>query len=215
MSLEVPGNRGGVRRRAGRPRKPEHERTSHARRPVLDGRFPVHIALTILPTVEDLRRGRCYRVLRRCFAMGKDRFGFRLAHFAVQGHRVQLVCEAPDSASLSRGLQGLAIRIARNLNRKLGRRGRLFVERYRERILRSRADVRQALSLVYKHSGFSSAQFVDGRPMEEPSPVLEARTQLLRTTWRRGWPPGSSSPPFATRSSASLSASGSVPIRSP
>ncbi len=156
-------------------------------------------------------------MLRRCFALGKDRFGFRLVHFAVDGHRVDLVCEAPDRSSLARGLQGLAIRIARNLNRKLGRKGRLFVDRYRDRILRSPTEVRTALSVIHKHARWSSTAVFDDRRMEERAPVTVARTRLLRMAWRPNveTPPGSSSPRLANRFSAPLSSSGPVPIRSP
>lgn len=184
-------SRGGARRGPGRPPKSVHERRGHVRRPDLDPRFPVHVTLRVLRTVEDLRRGRCFRVLRRCFAMGKDRFGFRLAHFAVEGHRVQLLCEAPDAAALSRGLQGLAIRIARNLNRELARKGQFFADRYRERILRSSTEVRNALMHVYRSARCSSAGFVNiwsravvRRGDEELSPVSSSRTWLLRMGWK-------------------------------
>jgi len=126
LSLATRGaGRGGWRAGAGRKPKPAHERRGHRSRPELPARFPVHLTLKVLPEVANLRRGHCYAVLRRCFARGKDRFGFRLIHFAVQSNHLHLIGEAGDRTALSRGMQGLAIRIARGLNRKLGRRGPL------------------------------------------------------------------------------------------
>ena len=95
-----------------------------------------------------LRRGDCYAALRQCFTEGKNRFGFRLAHYSVQGNHIHLICEADDRLALSRGMQGLTIRIARRVNKRLGRRGRLFAQRYHARILRSPREVRHALVYV-------------------------------------------------------------------
>ena len=205
--------RGGWRANAGRKAKPEHDRRGHRRRPELAARFPVHVTLKVVQGVESLRRGHCFAVLRRCFARGKDRFGFRLAHFTVQGSHLHLLCEAPDRTALGRGLQGLSIRIARSLNRKLGRKGRLFAERYHQRILRSPTEVRNALVYVYQNSrkhaprvgqdrdwvdGCTSAAWFKGwrwpirdmrlRP-EGETPVVPGRTWLLSEGWKRAGGP--------------------------
>ena len=67
-----------------------------------------------------------YRVVRGALDRGAARFGFRLIEFSVQSNHLHLLCEARDRRALARGLQGLLIRIARGLNRLLGRRGRVF-----------------------------------------------------------------------------------------
>jgi putative transposase len=56
---------------------------------------------------------------------------FRLVHFTVQSNHMHLICKAPDRMALARGMQGLAIGIAKRLNLKLSRRGRLFAARGR------------------------------------------------------------------------------------
>ena len=48
---------------------------------------------------------------------------FRIVHFSVQRDHVHLIVEAHDKTSLSRGMRGLAIRLARAINRALLRRG--------------------------------------------------------------------------------------------
>jgi hypothetical protein len=166
----------------------------------------VHVTLKVLRDVPYLRRGDCYLVLRKAFVRGKDRFGFRLAHFTVQGNHLHLVCEAKDKTSLTRGMQGLAVRVAKNLNARVGRRGRLFAERYHARILRSPTEVRRALAYVLNNSrhhmrervprdwidALSSAPYFDGwrwpprvpKPLDDDRPIVPPSTWLLSTGWR-------------------------------
>jgi len=209
MALAARGRRGGWRVGAGRPAKAAQDRRGHRRREPLASRFPVHVTLKVLPSVPHLRRRHCFAVLRAAFARGKDRFGFRLVHFTVQGNHLHLLCEAKDKHSLTRGMQGLTIRIARRLNRKIGRAGRLFAERYHARILRSPSEVRHALAYVLNNSRhhpprhvtfgrdwidpMSSAPWfagwkwpprLRGRPDDPDCPIVPPSTWLLNTGWR-------------------------------
>jgi hypothetical protein len=138
-----------------------------------------------------------------------------LVHFSVQSNHLHLVAEVEDRRALSRGVQGLAIRVAKAVNRSLARHGRVFGDRYHARALRTAREVRHALRYVLfnvrKHcdsslpAGFvdsrSSAPWFDGwsRPRVlafiaagdvragEP-PVVPARTWLLRSGWGRDGP---------------------------
>jgi hypothetical protein len=104
-------------------------------------------------------------------------------------------------------LQGLAIRVARAVNRDLDRRGRVFGDRYHAHVLRTPREVRNAIIYVLqnwrKHvpgaRGLdlrSSARWFDGwresismlrsRPCPSSSPVAAPRTWLARVGWRRG-----------------------------
>ena len=130
--------------RIGRPKK-EGAGVSHLTRDVLASRFPVHVVLRIGEGLPSLRSKRPYRVLRRAFARGCDRFGFRLNHYSVQGNHLHLIVEAKDRRALSRGMNGLTIRIAKGLNRLWGRKGRVFADRYFDRILRTPLEVKRAL----------------------------------------------------------------------
>lgn len=151
-----------------------------------------------MPHVWNLRSRRSFRVLSQAFAGGCDRRGFRLVHFSVQGNHLHLVVEAPDEERLSRGLQGLAVRIARRLNRMMGRKGRVFADRYHGHVLRTPSEVARAVAYVlgnfFVHAvrrgervdagqpdGYSSAVTVEtGPPLVAP-----ARTWLLTVGWRR------------------------------
>jgi REP element-mobilizing transposase RayT len=190
----------------GRPRKPEGQRRGHRPRPLLASRYPVHVTLKAVAGAPHLRRGVCWRAIRGAFVAGKAKAGFRLVHFTVQGNHLHLICEASDRVRLARGMQGLAIRIARRLNRRVERKGKLFAERYHARILRTPTEVRHALVYVLNNSRrhdptipqnwidpLSSAPWFTGwrwqfrepwARREDLPPVVPAGTWLLQKGWR-------------------------------
>ncbi|MEO6597596.1 MAG: hypothetical protein ABIP94_22865 [Planctomycetota bacterium] len=69
-------------------------------------------------------------------------------HYAVLNDHLHLVVEATGRTTVSRGVQGLLVRIARALNRLWQRRGRVFADRYHDHTLRSPREVRNALRYV-------------------------------------------------------------------
>jgi len=129
-------------------------------------------------------------------------------HFTIQGNHLHFICEADDRMRLSRGMQGLAILVAKRLNRRLDRKGKLFAERYHARILRSPRQVRNALVYVLNNSRrhdttiskywvdpLSSAPWFTGwkhavrdksTRREGPPPIVPAETWLLAAGWRKG-----------------------------
>src|SRR5688572_19214074 len=107
---------GGARPGAGRKRKSARPRVSHRRREALASRFPVHVTARISAGLPSLRRDETRRALERAFASGSERFGFRLIHYSIQSTHLHLIVEAADARALSRGMQGLSIRVARALN---------------------------------------------------------------------------------------------------
>ena len=139
-------------------------------------------------------------MLRRGLARASGRH-FRVIHFSVQTDHVHVLVEATDTYALSRGLQGLAIRLARAVNRALGRNGKVWADRYHARGLATPREVRNALVYVLQnfrehHPGgtgldpCSSAAWFDGF-REAPAPVplgraiVPARTWLAAVGWRR------------------------------
>jgi putative transposase len=198
MQLQLPtwgGRRKRKRRRAdGRPRK--LGKVPHRRRPALSAKHPVLVTWRMLPHVWNLRSQRCFSRIRECLERGRDRFGFRLVHFSVQGNHLHLIVEAVDERALARGMQGLGVRIAKALNRLMGRKGTVFADHYHARQLRSPTQVANALTYVllnflhhFPDEGrrvsdvrdrFSSAWREAGR---DP-PVVAPRTWLLRVGWR-------------------------------
>jgi hypothetical protein len=109
---------GGKRRGAGRkPRVPGRPGVSHRARPPLASRYPVHVTLSVEPSLPSLRASALYPQIEDCFREGKQRAGFRLVHFSVQRWHLHLIVESVDALALSRGLQALCIRIAKRINR--------------------------------------------------------------------------------------------------
>jgi REP element-mobilizing transposase RayT len=196
------GGRGGKRAGAGRPEtNPEAE--SHARRAPLSRHHPVHVTLRVRRGLPRLRDGAAFRALRRAFASGCERPGFRLVHFSVQGSHVHLIAEGDDRRSFVSGLRGLGVRIARGLNRLWRRSGQVLGDRPHEHVLATPIEVRRALVYVLqnarKHGSvagppaadpLSSGPWFDGwraaveRAVGAP-PVARARSWLLRSGWRR------------------------------
>ena len=127
---------------------------------------------------------------------------FRVVQYSVQSNHLHLIVEAADTETLSTGMKGLTVRMARAVNRALGARGSVFAERYHSHELRSPFETRNALVYVLqnwrKHgapegAGFdpqSSAEWFDGwseRPtVHDPDPIVaEPRTWLVRVGWRK------------------------------
>ena len=179
---------------------------SHHSREALGSRYPVHVTTRLRRGLPRLRNRRTRAVLWEAFHEGADRFGFRLVQFSIQSNHLHLIAEAKDRRALSRGLQGLFIRVAKALNRLWARAGRVFADRYHDRILRTPTEVRNALAYVFgnaNHHGalpderlwdpFSSGAWFDGWREElevvggegVPRPVADAHTWLLSRGWRR------------------------------
>jgi REP element-mobilizing transposase RayT len=151
---------GGQRAGAGRPPNGSRSGVSHLRRPALSRHHPVHVTLRSVAGIPSLRGGPHFGKLRAALARGQQRFGFRLVHFSVQSNHLHLIAEARDERALSRGMQGLSVRLARAVNRTFGRRGRVFADRYHARALKTPRAVHFALRYVLlnarKHAQRSS-----------------------------------------------------------
>ena len=186
---------------------------THATRPSTSARFPVHVTTRVRADVRRLRRFELCKVLQRAFVHGCRRSDgkdeFRICQFSIQGNHIHLICEASGPRALARGIQGWAVRIARGLNRHLGRAGSVFDDRYHVEVITTPTQVRNALCYVLQNARrhdehldprfqgmdpFSSAWWYDGWKDQawriglgppEIRCVAEARSWLLTTGWRR------------------------------
>jgi putative transposase len=191
---------GGARKNAGRKPIGNKATVSHASRPFHEGRHPVLITERFardLPTMRDVGLA---GVIAGCIRKAHTRT-FRVVHFSIQGDHLHMVVEAGSKTSLARGMQGLKIRLSKGINAALGRRGRVFLDRYHARALGSPREVRHAIRYVLanwlKHvegargvDPFSSARWFEGwsAPMpvpETPCPVARPRTWLAAIGWKR------------------------------
>jgi putative transposase len=118
----------------------------------------------------------------------------------VQDDHVHLLVEADDKHKLSAGMRGLAIRIARSVNKFLGRKGDFWSDRYHARALKTPREVRNVIVYILmnhrKHGHVaaldprSSAAWFDGfrgaitRPPPDP-PIRAPQTWLASVGWKR------------------------------
>jgi REP element-mobilizing transposase RayT len=206
--------RGGPRPGSGRPRVKDGDRgfIAHCARPSHRKGDPVHVTLRVKKGVPSLRRQLLERVVKRALLMQREMLDetgakhFQVVHFTIQSDHLHLIVEAPDKRGLARGVAGLEIRIARRINRVLGRKGGFWKERYHRRDLRTPTETRNALRYVllntqkhYRVIGdrnfadpYSSAATFDGftRPpatFEDAAPWawVKPRTWLLGVGWRQ------------------------------
>ena len=187
---------GGRRAGAGRKRKDGRilpPGLPHLRRAPLASRHPVHVTLKLRERLPSLRSSAGFAAVFSALQHGSLREGFRVVHFAALRDHVHLVVEAKDGASLSRGVQGLCVRIARGLNRSLGRPGQVFADRYHAHVLKTPTEVRNAVKYVQENFARHEARV--GRASEPGTvdafssralPAWEPRTWLLRVGWMRG-----------------------------
>jgi REP element-mobilizing transposase RayT len=150
-----------------------------------------------------LRRQQVARVLLRALN-DSNRESFRIVHYSVQANHVHLIVEASE-ANLVSCMRGLAVRLAKRVNRVLRRRGRFCADRWHAEALTSPRQTRKALVYVLqshkKHTRvgecaldpLSSAEWFVGFAEDVPKwfrgvgppCIAEARTWLLNVGWRR------------------------------
>ena len=155
-SARKPTGHGGWRPGAGRPRG--RKTVSHDARERFAARHPLHVTLRIKPGVQSLRRGKVCATVRAALTAGGHKPTFRVVEFNVLSNHLHLLVEAEDTVALSRGMQGLSVRLARRINRLLGRTGALFASRYHARALRTPREVRNALRYVLLNARHHAAE---------------------------------------------------------
>src|SRR3979490_1101102 len=155
LHLDLP-KWGGPREGAGRPRTRPHPGLDgpgvpHLRRPDFPSRVPVHVTQRLQPGVGYLRGHRSARLIEQALREVRERTGVRVIHYSIQGNHLHLIVEADTPAALSRGMQGLAIRLGRRLSALLARQGPVFADRYPSRPLKTPREVAFAVRYVLEN----------------------------------------------------------------
>ena len=169
------GKWGGARPGSGRKTVTQRNYVPHHTRKLFKSNRPAHVTVRLskdLPA--HLHDYRVYGIVVRCLHQARKRFGFRLIHFAVLSNHLHLVCEADDRRAMSRGMQGLLIRLAKALNKHWKRKGSVWRDRYHEQPITSPRHARNALAYVlnnyYGHQGlayhFTIAPYTSGRQFD-------------------------------------------------
>ncbi|HUS66272.1 MAG TPA: transposase [Kofleriaceae bacterium] len=192
--------RGGKRKGCGRKPKGPKAGVPHRRREALKARTPLHVTVRCGQGEWRLRRRKMAAVLAAAFRAGCSRDGFRICQFSVQGNHLHLVIEADSAAGLSEGMRAWTIRVARAINRTLGRKGKVFPDRYHAVRLTTARQVRAALCYVMQNARrhgldvpvgapdpFSSAWWFTGWTDERWREGLEAAPEGPSVAVPRGW----------------------------
>jgi REP element-mobilizing transposase RayT len=200
--LELPrvGGWGGRREGAGRKLRAARPSPAHRPRAQHHRRWPVHVTLRARDAIPSLRSSRVFPILRQSLS-ASHKPAFRVVHFSVQSDHVHLVVEGDEGVALVRGLQGLACRCAKAVNRAVRRGGRVWSSRYHAHALRTPTEARRGFVYVLlnfrKHlraapgiDPRSSGPWFSGwkRPApasREAIPVEPARTWLATAGWLR------------------------------
>jgi putative transposase len=203
-----PTGRGGWRPNAGRPKG--RRSVAHEVRAGFSGRIPQHVTLRLVRGLPSMRDEWIVGLLRTQIALS-HRADFRVIEFCVQRDHMHFIVEADGCASLTKGVTGLEVRIARRINRALQRTGDFFEERYHVRPLATPREVRNALRYVLNNERhhastpiaarwldpFSSAPWFSGwsEPVAHstlpewlcalPRPTMPATVWLLTTGWKK------------------------------
>jgi len=200
---------GGAREGAGR-KKSDRAGVPHRPRAHVKQKTVVHVTVRLVPEVRTLRRFKLTPAMRAAFLRTKKKDGFRLCQFSIQRDHLHLACEADSNQGLSRGMQGLEISVAKRLNAKLGRKGKVFADRFHAVVVRSPRQMRNALCYILNNARrhgealdsayggvdpFSSAWHFEGwthdrwrRGVRGPpgeACVVPAESWLLGEGWRR------------------------------
>ena len=138
--------------------------------------------------------------MKAVFAVGSSE-RFQVVEYSLQSNHLHLLVESREARCLSRGMNGLAVRLARGLNARWKRLGSVFADRYHARILRTPREVRVALVYVLqnarKHGAWrakdpdvysSGSEFPGwrhGPGGSRPRLLPRARTWLLSVGWLR------------------------------
>jgi REP element-mobilizing transposase RayT len=199
---------GGKRKRAGRKRG---RNTSHVGRERVSRHAPMHVTMRLARGLPSLRKKDRFIVVKAAMELASKRPGFAVIHYSVQHNHLHLMIEAADNKTLARGMQSLSVRIARNLNKLLRRKGTVFSDRYHLRVLKTPTETRLCLLYILNNSKkhakqdgvplapswvdpFSSASRFDGWlnfPSRyatygiEPAELPGARSYLLNHAWRK------------------------------
>jgi REP element-mobilizing transposase RayT len=165
---------------------------------------PVHVTLRVLDHVWNLRSQRALRVVNAALEGMRGWREFRVVHFSLQGNHIHLIAEADDNRALSEGAQALQVRLAKGLNRMMGRHGKVFADRFHAHVLETPSETRRAIAYVLLNhrshaarrgervgSGaadpYSSGPAFDGWSGFAPVDGAATKATTVATAQPRGW----------------------------
>ena len=150
--MDYGGKRKGAGRKAKRHADGSRAEPSHAKRPRFTKSRPLHITLEMAEDVPNLRAANLAPVVSDAIGRANEREDFRVVHFCLLGTHMHLICEADGPAMLASGMKSLSGTIAKAINKRLGRKGRVIASRYHLHVLRTKTEVRHAVRYVLRNA---------------------------------------------------------------
>lgn len=150
------------RRRVEEPKR--SSRVPHEKRPQRFGLS--HVIYRLKEGMPEMRKPKVLRVLEGAFRAAKRKEGFRLIAYSIQDTHLHLIVEGESAERVSRGMQGLGVRLTRQLNRLWERRGEgsVWRERFKLIPLLTYKHIAAALNYVLNNALKHGAKRPDGRP---------------------------------------------------
>lgn len=145
----------------------------------------MHVIWRVRTDVRSLRGKKLFRQVRESFRRCCEKRGFRLVHFSVLGTHIHMIVEADDHETLSRGMQGLGVSIAKRINFVSPRRGPAFKDRYFARQLPTWREAAFGVEYVLRNEAVHMRRM--GRPA--PRRAGEGFTSLAHWAERLTLPP--------------------------
>jgi putative transposase len=197
-------SRGGARPGAGRKRLERYSYVPHRTRAAHASRHPMHVTARAVRGLPSFRQQRIASLVLLQMRRLNDE-AFQIVHFSVQSNHLHLIVEADDRETVIRKMSGFMISFAKRLNLRIGRRGKVWRERYYRRDVTRTREMHNVLAYVFgnakKHGiiardaleidYLSSAYAFDGWDLPVVKPPENMRfeppkptTELLRTQWR-------------------------------
>jgi putative transposase len=89
-------------------------------------------------------------------------------HYAILNDHLHFLAEGEDRQALSRGIQGLLVRIAKALNKRWKRKGSVFADRLHERVLKTPREVHNCIRYLLANGKKHAAE---GREVSVPQAI--------------------------------------------
>ena len=166
---------GGKRANSGR-KKVRKSEPSHAVRPRITAQVPGHVVLKLRPGFPSLRDRYFQELFWRAVKRARE-LGLRVQQFAILSNHLHLIVECDSSRVLARAMTSICTTLAKGLGW-----GKIFAARYFVRLLRTPAQVRNAVAyVVYNQAKHMRVKrFVDAF-----SSAVEAAREILSPA--RSW----------------------------
>ena len=141
--------RGGKREGAGRKPLGKGSGTPHCKRDEVDEETPLMLTMKIRKGLPSLRRKATHDLWKAALrAVRRARKDFRVVHYALMGDHIHLLVEGDSTDAVSKGMISLQVRFATAWNKVLGRRGKVFADRFHHLLLDGPLAVRRAIAYV-------------------------------------------------------------------